>query len=64
MRRALDGNDWIWSLEQPEVSGWRWIVYWTVDSIPLPGVMRFTVGDTLPENVACWRYLDLPSRNV
>jgi hypothetical protein len=55
----MDDN-WIWSLDQPEPSGWCWIVYWTTDPIPLPGVMRFVVGDKLPENVACWQYLNLP----
>lgn len=47
--------DWIWSLEQPEVSGVRWIETWDENALEL-GVRRFAVGDTLPPNVACWRY--------
>lgn len=51
--------DWIWSLEQPEVSGMRWIETWDANALEL-GVRRFTVGDTLPPNVACWRYVEPP----
>lgn len=55
-------SDWIWSLEQPEVSGVRWIETWDENRMEL-GVLRITVGDRLPPNVACWRYVEPPSRH-
>ena len=55
-------HEWTWSLEQPEVSGQHWIETWDERAMAL-GVMRFTVGDVLPENVAAWRYVDPPARS-
>lgn len=52
-------HSWIWSLELPEVSGWRWIETWDASTLEI-AVRRFTVGETLPPNVACWRYVDPP----
>jgi hypothetical protein len=54
--------EWIWSLDAPEVSGWRWIETWDESKLEL-GILRFTVGDELPSNVACWRYVDPPSKS-
>lgn len=48
-------DDWIWSLDQPETSGQCWIETWDESAMVL-GVMRFTAGDVLPKNIACWRY--------
>lgn len=56
---AIAKQDWVWSLEQPEVSGMRWIETWDANALEL-GVRRFTAGDTLPPNVACWRYVEPP----
>jgi len=60
VRSASEDRGWIWSLEEPEVSGSRWIETWDASKLEL-GVRRFTVGDSLPPNVACWRYVDPPS---
>lgn len=55
-------DGWIWSLEQPEVSGWRWIETWSHGTLAI-NVMRFHVGDSLPEDVSAWRYVDPPSNS-
>jgi hypothetical protein len=57
-------SEWHPRTEEPVVSGWQWLDYWTLDG--MPGVIRFTVGDKMGtnSNVHSWRYRgDPPSRN-
>lgn len=61
--QAQFGQEWTWSLDAPEVSGWRWIETWDERAMAFD-VRRFHVGDTLAENVACWRYINPPTRGA
>lgn len=60
--RAAEGDGWTWSLDQPEVSAWRWIETWDASAMSF-GVLRFHLGDKLDANVACWRYIDPPPQH-
>lgn len=58
---AIRRSEWTWSLDQPEVSAWRWIETWDESAMKF-GVLRFHLGDKLAPNVACWRYVEPPRR--
>lgn len=53
---AYGEDEWNLVGDQPFVSAWRWIEYWTADGFP--GVRRFHIGDNwLDSSIACWRFV-------